>query len=159
MFFSHNNSAGTVFFSQFQPKFRPANGASSLFHKKLYYTQISSAQYIFLLKLQNQKNKCQVIDNLLLDDAGSLYVASTASPFSFTSSWNLCHRQHYRTPWVCWAPETLGKWQKTLGKWFAECNTRRIALARKPTLPSAIYRALGKLFAVCCLALGEKKRS
>ena len=28
VFFSHNNLAGTVFFSQFQPKFRPANGAS-----------------------------------------------------------------------------------------------------------------------------------
>ena len=27
VFFSHNNSAGTVFFSQFQPKFRPTNGA------------------------------------------------------------------------------------------------------------------------------------
>ncbi|XP_066397823.1 tyrosyl-DNA phosphodiesterase 1-like isoform X3 [Miscanthus floridulus] len=27
VFFSHNNSAGTVFFSQFQPSFRPANGA------------------------------------------------------------------------------------------------------------------------------------
>ena len=27
VFFSHNNSAETVFFSQFQPRFRPANGA------------------------------------------------------------------------------------------------------------------------------------
>ena len=31
VFFSHNNSAGTVFFSQFQPKFRPANGARVYF--------------------------------------------------------------------------------------------------------------------------------
>ena len=29
MFFSHNNSVGTVFFSQFQPSFRPANGDMS----------------------------------------------------------------------------------------------------------------------------------
>ena len=27
-------------------------------------------------------------------------------------------------------PETLGKRHKTLGKWFAECNTRRTALAK-----------------------------
>ena len=27
MFLSHNNSAETVFFSQFQPSFRPVNGA------------------------------------------------------------------------------------------------------------------------------------
>ena len=32
MFFSHNNSARTVFFSQFQPKFRPANGAYGCVH-------------------------------------------------------------------------------------------------------------------------------
>ena len=37
---------------------------------------------------------------------------------------------HYRTPWVCRVPETLGKRHKTLGKWFAECNTRRTALAK-----------------------------
>ena len=37
---------------------------------------------------------------------------------------------HYRTPWVCRVPETLGKRQKTLGKWFAECNTWRTALAK-----------------------------
>ena len=60
-------------------------------------------------------------------------------------------------------PETLGKRQKTLGKLFVECNTRRIALAinsaDKANFASVIYRALGKVFAVCCLALGEKKRS
>jgi len=28
-------------------------------------------------------------------------------------------------------PETLGKRHTTLGKWFAECNTRRTALAKK----------------------------
>ena len=40
------------------------------------------------------------------------------------------HNFHYRTPWVCRVPETLGKRHKTLGKWFAECNTRRTALAK-----------------------------
>jgi len=30
VFFSHNNSAGTVFFSQFQPSFVPANGCRVL---------------------------------------------------------------------------------------------------------------------------------
>ena len=36
---------------------------------------------------------------------------------------------HYRTPLVCRVSKTLGKIHKTLGKLFAECNTRRIALA------------------------------
>jgi len=40
---------------------------------------------------------------------------------------------HYRTPWVCRVPETLGKLPKTLGKLFAECNTRRTALAINST--------------------------
>ena len=48
-------------------------------------------------------------------------------------SFRICFKEikvnHYRTPWVCRVPETLGKRQKTLGKLFAECNTRRIALA------------------------------
>ena len=42
----------------------------------------------------------------------------------------ICDNTHYRTPWVCRVPETLGKRHKTLGKWFAECNTRRTALAK-----------------------------
>ena len=37
---------------------------------------------------------------------------------------------HYRTPIVCRVSKTLGKIHKTLGKWFAECNTRRTALAK-----------------------------
>ena len=39
------------------------------------------------------------------------------------------HLDHYRTPWVCRVSETLGKIPKTLGKLFAECNTRWTALA------------------------------
>jgi len=50
-------------------------------------------------------------------------------------------------------PQTLGKDQKTLGKGFAECNTRQTAhgiiLSANSYLPSVFYRALGKWFAEC----------
>jgi hypothetical protein len=43
---------------------------------------------------------------------------------------------------------TLGKNLNTLGKAFAECNTRHRALSKnpigKPSLPSVFFRALGK---------------
>ena len=34
---------------------------------------------------------------------------------------------HYRKQWVCRVPQALGKDQQTLGKRFAECNTRQTA--------------------------------
>ena len=41
VFLSHNNSAGTVFFSQFQPSFRPANGAKKV---KLHFISMERVQ-------------------------------------------------------------------------------------------------------------------
>jgi hypothetical protein len=57
----------------------------------------------------------------------------------------------------------LGKAQDALDQDFAKCNTQHKPLAKKPAgkpaLPSAIYRALGKAFAVCYEALGKKKET
>jgi len=47
----------------------------------------------------------------------------------------------------------LGKGPKTLGKHFAECNTRHTAhgidLSANNDLPSVFYRTLGKWFVEC----------
>jgi hypothetical protein len=64
--------------------------------------------------------------------------------------------------------KTLGKGYFTLGKGFAECNTRQRTLGKehlakissaKGSLPSAFFRTLGKDFAECQKALGKEKHS
>ena len=70
--------------------------------------------------------------------------------------------EDYRKQWVCRVPQALGKDQQTLGKRFAECNTRQTA--------HGIYSVGKRLFAECFLSdtrqtlcqelkptLGEKK--
>jgi hypothetical protein len=56
---------------------------------------------------------------------------------------------HYWNLLLCRVPRTLGKAPKTLGKGFAECNTRQRALGKNP---------VGKgLFAECYLS-GTRQR-
>jgi len=56
---------------------------------------------------------------------------------------------HYRKQSLCRVPQALGKAQKTLGKGFAECNTRQTA--------HDIYSAGKRLFAECFLSGTRQK--
>ena len=122
------------------------------FHGKYY----SLLFFEFELNLNYSKWLCQwcISQNIFAEDicpdcliyAGSLYYDAVnvaeptnlyqhkynGSPQAVTLSYLSLYKPsspHYRTPGVCRVPETLGKIHKTLGKLFAECNTRRIALA------------------------------
>jgi len=54
VFLSHNNSAGTVFFSQFQPSFRPANGAFAVLDQD---QDLNNTFFDCMWKGIHQKNK------------------------------------------------------------------------------------------------------
>ena len=56
---------------------------------------------------------------------------------------------HYRRQLLCRVPQALGKGQYTLGKYFASKGRSVNSLSAKTSLPSALYRALGKGFAEC----------
>ena len=53
-------------------------------------------------------------------------------------------KKHYRKQLLCCVPQALGKAHKTLGKGFAECNTRQTAHGK--------YSAGKRLFVECFLS-------
>ena len=83
-------------------------------------TTVSSVKFI-------EQKECLVAG----DGDGIIYVYSYDTDEKVTSIEAHEGNIHYRTPVVCRVSETFGKIHKTLGKWFAECNTRWTALAKK----------------------------
>jgi hypothetical protein len=68
---------------------------------------------------------------------------------------------HYRNQLLCRVSETHDKGYFTLGKGFAECNTRQRTLGElyigNNLFAEYFCRALGKDFAECHLELGKEK--
>jgi len=67
---------------------------------------------------------------------------------------------HYRTRVLCRVSQTLGKGRKTLGKFFAECSTRRSVHGLSSTgeagFAECLFSGTRQTFAVCQAALGKK---
>ena len=68
---------------------------------------------------------------------------------------------HYRTRVLCRVSQTLGKGQKTLGNFFAECSTRRsahgLSFTGEAGFTECLFSGTRQTFAVCQAALGKKK--
>jgi hypothetical protein len=58
--------------------------------------------------------------------------------------------RHYRNQSLCRVPKALGEALKTLGKGFAECDTRQRRLGKQ---------CIGKAFFAECLFLGTRQTS
>jgi hypothetical protein len=66
---------------------------------------------------------------------------------------------HYRNQSLRRVPEALGEALKTLGKGFAECNTRQTVHRQRLLCRVLFLGHSAKMFAECQGALGKKKRS
>jgi len=79
VFFSHNNSTGTVLFSQFQPRFRPANGAIA-FKEEENQAGTDTDEF------HQTRDKDRVKRMVARKRAGSFMVGATFTLFYFCST-------------------------------------------------------------------------